>query len=72
MENQFVIKCSLCKKLLQLNQFNTKIKIINAERINVKKKTCYECSITASESMRNHHQRHGLSAYYYRKENDML
>ena len=72
MENQFVIKCSLCKKLLPLNQFNTKIKIVKEERIAVKKKTCYECSIIVSESMRNHRQRHGLSAYYYKKENDMF
>ena len=69
---EFVIKCSLCKKLLPLNQFNSKIKIVKEERIAVKKKTCYECSIIVSESMRNHRQRHGLSAYYYKKENDMF
>jgi len=69
---EFVIKCCLCKKLLPLNQFNSKIKIVKEERIAVKKKTCYECSIIVSESMRNHYQRHGLSAYYYRKKNDML
>ena len=68
----YVIKCSLCKKYLSLNQFGSKIRIINNDRVNVKKKTCFECSINASESMKNHYKRHGLSAYYYRKVNDML
>lgn len=68
MEKEYVIKCSTCKRLKPLEDFDTKYinSKLNDNMILVKKKTCRECSINISQSHSRFIDRHGMTSYRYK------
>jgi len=62
------MKCSTCKHLKPLEDFDTKYinNNLNEERNIVKKKTCRDCLIEISQSHARFIDRHGMTSYRYK------
>jgi len=67
MEKQIVIKCSSCKYLKSLEDYNSSYRInkITEEKTLVKNKTCKECLWNVCESHSQFVKRHGMTKYRY-------
>ena len=67
MEVQYVIRCSFCHKLKELENFGCKYKNTDAGRVLVKNKTCKDCLMSVKDSYGTFRERYGITYYRYRK-----
>jgi hypothetical protein len=66
MEVQYVIKCSVCKKLKTLENYGCKYRITDAGRVLVKNKICIDCLQSVKDSYGTFRERYGMTYYRYR------
>lgn len=67
MEKQYVMKCSCCKHIKPLEEYDSKHRHINNKTVIMKKKTCNDCSYNINEYNRKFKERHnGVSLYFYK------
>lgn len=66
MHIEYVIRCSVCKKLKTLENYGCKYRIINDVRVLVKNKICKDCLMSVKDSYSTFKERYGMTYYSYR------
>lgn len=66
MDIEYVMKCSFCKKLKELENFGCKYRNTAIGKVLVKNKTCTECLMYVKDSFGSFRDRYGMTYYRYR------
>jgi len=69
MEVQYVIRCSFCHKLRELENFDCKYRNTAIGRVLVKNKVCKDCLMSIKECYSRFRERNGMTYYRYRLNN---